>query len=193
MTEEIWKDIQGYEGLYQVSNLGRVRSLDKIVQYAKNYEDREVIATHHFKGKILKQGVNSGYLGVVLAKNGSVKDFLVHRLVAQAFVHNDDPEHKIQVDHEDTNRRNNHADNLCWVTPRENQKRSIQKGTHAVCNPYKTKQVRDVDTGKIYSSMTEAENKFGIPHGRISGAIRSGQRVYGHKFELITKQQKFLF
>ena len=193
MSEEIWKDIKGYEGLYQVSNLGRVRSLDKTINYTKMYEDKEFIATHHFKSRILKQGTNSGYLGVVLARDESVKDFLVHRLVAQTFVPNDDPFHKIQVDHEDTNRKNNCADNLCWVTPKENQKRSIQKGTHTVCNPYKKKQVKDVDTGKIYSSMSEAEDEFGIPHGRISGAIRSGQRVYGHKFKLVTRNQKSLF
>ena len=193
MSEEIWKDIKGYEGLYQVSNLGRVRSLDRLVKYTKQYKDKQVETTHMFKGRILGGGIKDGYRGVILTVDGVNKDYMVHRLVAQAFVYNDDPEHKIQVDHKDNDRSNNTAANLKWVTPRENQLHSIQLGTHVTQLPYKKKQVKDVDTGKIYSSMSEAEDEFGIPHGRISGAIRSGQRVYGHKFELVIRNQKSLF
>ena len=62
-----------------------------------------------------------------------------------------------------------------------------------MCDPYRTKQVKDVDTGKKYSSMSEAEDEFGVLHGRISGAIRSSQRVHSYNFILVTRNQKLLF
>ena len=101
MIMEIWKDVVGYEGLYQVSNMGRVKSL--------NY-GRE---------RILKASDNgSGYLYVALCKKGKYKNFLVHRLVAMVFISN--PENKPCIDHIDTNKRNNKVENLRWVTHEEN-------------------------------------------------------------------------
>ena len=60
MAEEIWKDIRNYKGRYQVSNHGRVKSLDRVYTYIKHYSDKDVIATHHFKGRILSTGHSSG-------------------------------------------------------------------------------------------------------------------------------------
>lgn len=95
---EIWKDIKGYEGLYQVSNLGRVKSLG-------NNKRR--------KEKILKQVEDGGgYLFVLLCKNGKGKMFKVHRLVAQAFTPN--PNNYPQVNHKDENKQNNCVWNLEW-------------------------------------------------------------------------------
>ena len=109
--EEIWKDVVGYEGYYQVSNLGRVKSLDRISSNGRK-----------IKGKILSTKVNTPpyYPRVSLSVNGKMKLVQVHRLVAQAFVYNPDPEHKTQVGHKDESRTNNRADNLEWVTPKEN-------------------------------------------------------------------------
>lgn len=102
--EEIWKDIEGYEGLYQVSNLGRVKSFPK-----KTYS----------KERILTNITNvDGYNVVDLCKNGTVKRWRVARLVAIAFVSN--AEGKPQVGHKDETRTNDIADNLEWVTAKEN-------------------------------------------------------------------------
>ena len=180
--EEIWKDIPGYEGLYQASNLGQIRSLDRVVEYVKHYSDRDVKAVHKFKGKVLKQTFTSGYLGVLLSIDGKTKDALVHRLVACTFV--DNPENKPQVDHKDGDRTNNNADNLVWVTSRENHASTISRGSHTCQQLFKQKRIIDVDTGEIFDSMLSAETMYGIPRGRISSAIKSNQRVYGHKFEL---------
>lgn len=105
--EEIWKDIIGFEGLYQVSNLGRVKSFRKPKQYkcADEYIMKEYIG-------------NSGYIVVTLYKSRSRTKKLVHRLVADAFIPN--PENLPHVNHKDENKHNNRADNLEWCTPKYN-------------------------------------------------------------------------
>lgn len=184
----IWKDIPGYEGLYQASTDGQIRSLPRTLHYIKHYSDSDIEATHSFKGKILKQTFTSGYLGVLLSVDGKTKDALVHRLVAQTFVPN--PENKPQVDHIDGDRTNNNASNLRWVTCKENHANALESGKHVSRQLYKKRSVRDVDTGQVFSSMLEAESYFNIPRGRISAAIKSGQRVYGHKFELVNLNRR---
>lgn len=109
--EEIWKDIAGYEGLYQVSNLGRVKSLDRTVQYFRNGK----LETKIFKSKIMKQNYTSaGYLMIYLRKDGKDKYNAVHRLVAQAFIPN--PNNLPCVNHKDEVKDNNSVNNLEWCT-----------------------------------------------------------------------------
>lgn len=114
---EQWKDIEGYEGLYQVSNLGNVKSL---ARYKKNRSKIQEV-----KERIMKPSVyKNGYEVVQLSKDGKIHSFCVHRLVALAFVPN--TENKPQINHLDENKRNNRADNLEWCTSKENN----NYGTH---------------------------------------------------------------
>lgn len=106
---EQWRPIRGYEGFYEVSNTGRVRSLPRTEGHEKKY---------FFKGRELKQSNSNGYLVVGLAKYGNTTQRYVHRLVAETFIPN--PEGKTLVNHIDENRQNNRADNLAWVTQQEN-------------------------------------------------------------------------
>lgn len=116
--EEIWKDIVGYEGLYQISNLGRVKSLEKI--------DR---GGRHRKEKLLSltQCSATGYYRVCLSKNGKKKIWNVHRLVALTFIFNADPRNKTQVNHKDEAKTNNFVNNLEWVTPKENSNTPLHR------------------------------------------------------------------
>ena len=103
---EEWKSIPGYEGLYEVSNLGRVRSVDRYVKYLNGM-------IHLHKGKVLSPGIRSdGYLQVSLCCNGKYKTIAVHRLVAQAFIEN--PDNLPEINHKDEDKTNNSVDNLEW-------------------------------------------------------------------------------
>ncbi len=118
---EIWKDIVGYEGLYQVSNLGRVKSFDR---YVRNGTSNKNIK----RGKILSPCVNPkcGYMQVNLIKDKNKKIKTIHRLVAEAFIPN--LENKPCVNHIDGNKQNNKIDNLEWVTHSENTIHAIKMG-----------------------------------------------------------------
>lgn len=118
MAQEKWKDVKGYEGLYQVSNLGRVRSLD---HYASNgYTD--IL----YKGKILTAWLDSRkYYLMVTMKN---KNYLIHRLVAQAFIPN--PDNLPEVNHKDGNKANNCVDNLEWCTSKQNKEHAYKTGLY---------------------------------------------------------------
>lgn len=111
---EIWKDIQGYEGLYQVSNMGRIKSLPRIVE--RNGQKMRLKAT-----VLRPQKCTNGYLFVCLSNRGEVKQFLIHRLVANAFIPNGNGE----INHIDENKANNALYNLEWLSHSEN----IRHGT----------------------------------------------------------------
>lgn len=103
---EKWKDINGYEGLYQISSFGNVKSLNRVV-------DRG-FSKLPLKGKILKPNNNGGYLYVILSKHCVTKTAFIHKLVAEAFIPN--PDNLPCVNHKDENSQNNYVDNLEWCT-----------------------------------------------------------------------------
>ena len=140
---EIWKDIKNYEGLYQVSNLGRVKSLDRKVRTGIKHNEYKIA-----KGKILKLNQKrNGYLTADLCKNGNVKTISVHRLVANAFIPN--PFNKEQVNHINAKKYDNRVKNLEWCTAEEN--RNHAKENKLYYNP-KRKQVRCKQTNKVFES-----------------------------------------
>ena len=118
--KEVWKDIQGYEGLYQVSNQGRVRSLDRTVK-RRNQPDLPVA------GKVLSPRIGkNGYSYVILSKEAKGKTANIHRLVAEAFL--DKPEGCNVVNHIDGNKENNACNNLEWCDSSKNNKHAFDTG-----------------------------------------------------------------
>jgi hypothetical protein len=115
MQKEIWKDVPNYEGIYQVSNLGNVKSLPR-----EWFSGVNTIRKHN--GKILKPGIASGgYFYVLLFKDCKGKVYKIHQLVAMAFLnHKTDGTTKLVIDHIDNNQKNNCLDNLQIITHREN-------------------------------------------------------------------------
>lgn len=172
--EEIWKDIKGYEGLYQVSNFGRVKSL--------NYRGtgKELI----FK----KRYFTSGYERVCLTKNKIERTKRVHVLVAEAFIPN--PENKPQVNHIDEDKTNNMASNLEWVTPREN----LTYGTRMKrvnklrsVNGYKAKRIVDGE-GVIYESVAQASKQLNISRSCLDNVLKGVQKsTKGYTFEYVSE------
>ena len=151
MKNEEWRDVVGYEGLYQVSNQGRVKSLER-----KDCLGRTV------KERILKPGVvGSGYLMISLCTGGKQKMFSVHRLVCQAFHEN--PDNKSDVNHINEDKTDNRACNLEWSTRKEN----INHGTHNE-RMAKTQSkpvgqyTLDGELVKIWPSAMEAQRQAGF-------------------------------
>lgn len=133
MAKERWLPIAGYEGLYEVSDFGNVRSLDRVVP--THYGTR----VHRGK-QLLPTCTNKGYSRVGLSRDGTTKLFVIHRLVCAAFLP-PDPE-RPHVNHLDLDRTNNRVTNLEWCTQLENFAHSSKHGSnHAATNPNKAKKL----------------------------------------------------
>ena len=122
--DEIWKSIVGYEDLYEVSSLGRVRSIDRVIIKIRN--GRQFKA--RLRSAIKRPSSNgSGYVNIILSRNSTIKTEYVHRLVATAFLPRKAGQE--EVNHIDFDKANNAASNLQWVSHLENQRHYLMKLT----------------------------------------------------------------
>lgn len=161
MEEEIWKDIKGYEGLYQASNFGRIKRLEALLPDKNGNK-------HYSPEKILKPWKHkSGYQLIGLNKYGCRKAKLIHRIIAEAFIEN--PHDKPQINHKDGDKTNNCVSNLEWVTNSENQRHKIYTlGKKTPLENYHRKRVRCVETGEIFSSLSDAAKAAGVKYPNIA-------------------------
>ena len=155
MTEEIWRPVVGYEGLYDVSSYGRVRSLDRYVK--GRYGNYRL-----HKGKILSPAKDTtGYLKVVLACNGKCKTIKVHRLVAQVFILN--PDNLLEVNHKDEDKTNNRVENLEWCNRKYNcnyGSRNIRRRETLIKNGSQTGLSEKEYRRKYYEENKERKMKY---------------------------------
>lgn len=149
MAKEIWKPVVGYEGMYEVSNKGRVRSLERKVPYKAHGKD--LIRTQY--SRMLALCNKDGYKQVSLWKDGKEKRWRVHRLVAFAFIPN--PENKPFINHLDETRDNNCVENLEWCTAAEN----LAYGTARERG--RQTQIRGWAEGKYHTKISDRSRRFG--------------------------------
>lgn len=185
--EEVWKDIKGYEGLYQVSSLGRIKSLDR-------YIERKDGTVYFWKGKIMSPAIsNTGYLVTSIYKNKKKKQVQIHRLVAEAFIPN--PNNRPEVNHINGKRNDARIDNLEWVNRSENQLHAFRVLGRGYVLPTKEQMQKKVDKkGKKiiqyeikviisekarYKSIREAERQTGVVRTSISRCCKHIQEKAG--------------
>jgi hypothetical protein len=128
MNNEKWLPVVGYEKYYHVSNYGRVKKLAYVNRFGIRKEDEVINCTARVNGYLCVSIINRNAKPVYF-KRQKYTNYSVHRLVASAFIPN--PENKPEVNHKDGNRKNNHVDNLEWVTGEENRIDSIKRQRHA--------------------------------------------------------------
>lgn len=181
MKDEIWKDCKHYEGLYQVSNYGRVKSLERDIVYKDGRK-------RHVKEHFLIQRVSyNGYLYVGLSKYGKFKQEKVHRLVAMAFISN--PDNKPHINHIDEDKQNNYVDNLEWVTSKENNNYGNHNEKISIALKQTNKNKRGLHSqakkvfcdGKIFDCIKDCADYLKTPYSTIKGYL-SGFRIMPQKF-----------
>lgn len=185
---EVWKDIKGYEGYYQVSNLGSVKSLER-------KEVNSIGVLKSYESKVLKDVDNGrGYSQIRLYKNGKGITVKIHKLVAESFLEN--PRGLIEINHIDGNKKNNSVENLEWITRKENISHAIELGLFKNNGAYninskltfeEAEEIRDrYSMGNI--TQKELANEFDIDRSQISLIVnhkaycREHKQLEGFKF-----------
>ena len=181
--KEIWKPINGYEGFYEISSLGRVRSLYRKVKCGKCHI---TIKEHLLNPQICN---TNGYYMVMLSKEGVSRRFLIHRLIAEAFIPN--TANKPFIDHINGIRTDNRIENLRWCTNRENLTFPIAYENRIKCKSSISKSVAQIDrytgeTIKVYRSTGEVQRQCGFKNQNIGRCCRGIKpTAYGYKWRYI--------
>lgn len=185
---EEWRPVNGFESKYEVSNYGRVRSIDHEMKSLGGYRT--------VKGRILKQRVEHGYCRVQLSISKREHPHKqVHRLVAEAFVPN--PDNKPEVNHIDGCKTNNCAENLEWVTSSENSVHAIENGLQRPKTDEELQKMWDAsskpvirDDGEWYVSASKAAKAIGAERSSVAKAIRRGGSIYGHTYRYADEEER---
>ncbi len=185
--QELWKPVNGYERLYEVGNLGNVRSLEKQIMTGKNF-------LRTYEAKTLSPAIsNKGYKRVLLCKNGITKNFSVHRIVALNFIEGYSKE--LQINHINGIKTDNRAVNLEWVTSKQNtihahknglvkgykrtdaHKKLLSDSKKGLNHPF-SKPVIDLNTGVFYNNITDASKILGISASTLSLILKNKTTNY---------------
>lgn len=184
---EEWKDIPGYEGAYQISSLGRVKCLER-VYYCGDKCSRRIQ-----EEIIMRPTSVKGYVRLSLSNNGGRKSFLVHRLVAEAFLPIPDSlipligTRRLQVNHKDEDLLNNSAENLEWcdASYNVNYGRRNEKAALKNRNGKKSKPVLCVETGEIFPSQAEVQRRLGFNQGDICACCKREGTSHGFTWRYV--------
>lgn len=181
LAEEEWRDISGFESVYQVSNLGRVKRLPRVDTYIRKDTGKHCV--RHVGEIILKPIHSSEYDEVDLCVNSTSSYRRIHRLVAEAFV--DNPQHADTVNHKDGNKRNNHANNLEWVTAQQNiahaRRMGLRKDPMQGVRRAPVK-LQCVQTGAIFDNIKQASESLELSYSYLSDCIHNNKPCHGFTF-----------
>lgn len=176
IIEEVWKDIKDYEGLYQVSNLGRVKSLKRKVYAGRGrmrWQCEKILSNNKTNG--------NGYKIVSLSKDNKGQNKYIHRLVAEAFILN--PNNYKYINHKDENKGNNYVDNLEFCTAQYNIRYNdlnIRNSKKMINNPKISKKIYQLDDNdniiRIFPSISEASRQLNVSNQAISDCLRGKQK-----------------
>lgn len=167
---EVWKTITGFEN-YEISNLGRVKSLDRFIRYTHAKTRQEFY--RHTKEIILKNKPSRGYNCVILSKDGYCKNFRFCRLVAIHFI--DNPNKKEQVNHIDGNKKNDNVSNLEWCTPKENMSHAKENNLIKIikgADNSNSIKVICTETNKIFDTIGDAAEHIKKSPSQLSRILR---------------------
>lgn len=181
MTNNVWKDIPGYEGLYQASVFGYVRSINRKIE-----KKGKLPSTASVKGKIISPWIDSdsGYLKVTLyTKSHKKRCEKLHRLIAKTFIPN--PQNKETINHKDENKFNNTVVNLEWMTNKENLNYGTRKQRVREDQGMHIKRIAPNKKEQYYFTLHDAEKETGIPRQSISYAIKHQTLLKGYRWEVV--------
>lgn len=176
MQTEVWEDVKDFEGTYQISNLGKVKSLARIIEYHNGFNRR-------VKERILYiYYPDGGYPMVLLHTQSKKRRATVHRLLAEAFIPN--PENKPQINHKNGNKHDFRIENLEWATAKENSAHALTNGLHKPIPPFREKvgviQLKDGKVVRIFPTTHDVA-KAGFDRRAVYQCIRGQQRRKSHK------------
>ena len=191
MMEEIWKAVEGYEGKYEVSNLGRVRSVERKTTLCNQHGEFQ--RKEH--GRIKSQGMNrkDGYRNVKLYRDGKERTLYVHRLVAQAFIPN--PDNLPEVNHKDEDTTNNRVDNLEWCSSKYNSNYGAGSLARYQQKSYRVARIdKDGNILREYPSLLEAARQTGeaIRTIRMQCTKKTKLKSESKKSKLVFYRWKFI-
>lgn len=182
---EEWRDIEGYEGIYQVSNLGKVRGLDHVVTAISRWGTPQIYVV---KGRLMKGSISTtGYPQVILSRGGEIKSHQIHRLVAKAFL--DNPNNFPEVNHKNENKRDNRVCNLEWCDRDYNAhyKNACTRHAHKIWKKVRQLTI-DGEYVAEYPSVSEAARVNGISVSYVSKIICGViDNARGYRFELVNQ------
>lgn len=176
MINEVWKPIKGYEGVYEISSFGRVKSLDRTIRHTGCLGGKNKLRK---EGMIRKCGKNTnGYPSVTITFNSREKTRAVHRFVAEAFLPN--PQNKFTVNHKNGIKTDNRVENLEWMTQTENIRHAFKTGLKSREQHFKkVVQIKDGKVVKIWDSLMEAAVHCGFDRSGISHCCGGEQKTAG--------------
>jgi hypothetical protein len=170
---EIWKDIIGYEGLYQISNLGKVKSLERFYFIGRHkIKTSKVVVKEKFL--VISTYKKIGYQYVVLSKGPKAVKVKIHRLIALHFIPN--PNNFPQINHINAVRSDNRIENLEWCTQSHNMKHKFLLGnqSNALGNNAAAKKVKNIKTGEVFDCIISAANSVNLDRNRFTYRVKKG-------------------